>query len=97
LHRVADKGRTDGPRAGNVRKVTESALNIAKIMALVAAEIDASLKAMIDSAGNLVRDHGGSEDEVAAMRAQVRAWLQRGGETLKDTLYLLRENSESVY
>jgi hypothetical protein len=57
-------------------------MNVSQIMALAAAELDACLKEMIDSAGNLVRDHGGTEDEVKAMRAQMRAWLLRGGETL---------------
>ena len=57
-------------------------MNVSQIMALAAAELDACLEQMIDSAGNLVRNHGGTEDEVAQMRAQVRAWLLRGGGTL---------------
>jgi hypothetical protein len=56
-------------------------MNISQIMPS-AVELAACLKEMIDNAGNLVRDHGGTEDEVEAMRAQVRAWLARGGETL---------------
>ena len=58
-------------------------MNVSQIMALAAAEIDVCLKEMIDSAGNLVRDHGGTEAEVEAMRAQMRAWLARAGETLQ--------------
>jgi hypothetical protein len=60
-------------------------MNTSQIMALAAAELDACLEAMIDSAGNLVRNHGGTEDEVAAMRAQVRMWILQGlrsGKTL---------------
>jgi len=60
-------------------------MNTAQIMAIAAAELDACLEAMIDSAEKLVRNHGGTEDEVAAMRAQVRMWVLQGlrsGKTL---------------
>ena len=53
-------------------------MNTSQIMAMVAAEVDAGLEAVIDSAGNVVRNHGGTEDDVAAMRAQVRMWLLQG-------------------
>ena len=60
-------------------------MNTCQIMAIVAAEMDACLEAIIDSAENVVRNHGGTEDEVAAMRAQVRMWILQGlrsGKTL---------------
>jgi hypothetical protein len=60
-------------------------VNTAQIMAIVAAEVDACLEAVIDSAGNVIRKHGGTEEEIAQMRAQVRMWLLQGlhsGKTL---------------
>jgi hypothetical protein len=60
-------------------------MNTEQIMALVAAELDACLKAIIDSAENVVRNHGGTEDEIAQMRMQVRMWILQGlrsGKTL---------------
>jgi hypothetical protein len=60
-------------------------MNTSQIMGIVAQELDACLEQMINSAENVVRQHGGTEEEIAAMRAQVRMWLVQGlrsGETL---------------
>jgi hypothetical protein len=72
-------------------------MNLDQVMAVSAAALDETFEEMVDNAGNLCRDHGGTEDEIESMRewqrqrltegrdeqlAKLRAWLERGCESL---------------
>ena len=72
-------------------------MNLERIVATAAAAFDERAQAMIDGAADIVRDHGGTEDEVESFcdlqrqrferdrdeqLAKLRAWLQRGCEYL---------------
>jgi hypothetical protein len=48
-----------------------------QIMAIAkaAAVVDDQFDDLIDKAGNIARDHGGSADEIEAMRQMQREWL----------------------
>jgi hypothetical protein len=63
-------------------------------IAATAAFVDENFDDWIDKAGDIARAHGGTEDEIEAMRElqrewlaqdrkELRAWLERGGETLQ--------------
>ena len=69
-----------------------------QVMTISAEAFDEALEEMIDNAGNLCRDHGGTEDEVESAREmqrqslmevrdekliELRRWLERGCESLQ--------------
>ena len=72
-------------------------MNLDQVMSVSAAALDETFEEMVDNAGNLCRDHGGTEEEIETVRdwqrqqlerdrdehlAKLRAWLKRGGEGL---------------
>ena len=73
-------------------------MSLDQIVATAAAAFDERFEEAIDDAASMVRDHGGTEDEIEAMcersrqmleqgrkaeLAELRAWLERGGEPLQ--------------
>ena len=72
-------------------------MDLDQLMTTTASALDEVCEELIEDAANIVRDHGGDDEDVEAMRdlkrqqfeqcrtaqlAKLRAWLQRGGEYL---------------
>ena len=51
-------------------------MNMAEVMATSAAALDETFDEMVDNAGKLCRDHGGTEDEIESVRELQRQWLE---------------------
>lgn len=71
---------------------------LAQVIAIAAASFDERSEQAINDAANIVRDNGGTDDEIEAMcnlqreilaqdreaqLTELRAWLKRGGEPLQ--------------